>query len=238
MSSLAKPAGKTAVLPLGVEALAAVNALEKEIGGRAGLLAALALAPLTRDTKYLQGVLADPANTHRPLLSLLEEADTTPGVLLSLVQKGLAATSSLRSQYLITTGVPAVVKDVMLRGAPYQADCHACGGLGSTTPEPTAAAPNPVHGPCATCAGVGQLSYPADPDCRDLALDLSGLLPKAGGGVSIVNQQLAVTQVSLGGGDTERFQEAMDQVLFGGGGLAPPPASAAPPIDITPSPEG
>jgi hypothetical protein len=247
--TLKRASGAGDLVPIGTQALAALGTLEAELGGRTGILAALALAPLTRDTRYFQGLLADPANQQVSLLEICRLADLQPGTVLRLIQAGLTATSSLRAQYAIATRTPAVVKDLMHRAAPHIDACTNCQGIGTTTADPSPDQPNPSPEPCEACGGTGQLQYSADPECRRLALDLSGLLPKAGG-IQITNQQLALAGQggdvtgSLGGGELERFQEAMDQVLFGGGSaslpaaqtfLDPPPASApSGVIDVTP----
>lgn len=218
------PASKAATTLLVVkDALQAIDHLEKELGGRSGVRAALALAPLTRDVQYFLGLLGDPDNDRLSLLELCRQADLRPGVVLDLVRQGLTAGSGVLAQYYIAKRTPAVVQDVMEKAAPYEDTCPPCQGTGSYTPDPTPDRPNPSPEPCQACRGGGRLAFPADPDARKLALDLAGLLPK-GGGISITNQQVALASGGSAHG-LERFQEAMDAVLFGD---APTPPGSTP----------
>lgn len=220
---MAKALGKPApLLPLAQAAIDQLKTLEAEIGGRDVLLGALALAPLTRDGKYFLGMLGDPARAGSSLLELCQEAKLLPGTVLGWITAGLTAGSHLRAQVHIARGAPKVVADVMKRGAPFQDPCGACQGIGTLPPaEPSEADPNPSPKPCEVCQGTGQLLYPAEPEARKLALDLSGLLPKSGG-ISITNQQVAIAQAGGGGADLDAFQAAMDAVLYGQPGSAPP----------------
>lgn len=219
--------------PLAAAALAEVTKLEERIGGRDLLIGALATASLDKPGTRLLHMLADPANAKAPLLELCRAAGMKPGQLIEAVTQGLTAASHLEAKVAIARGTPAVVRDVMVKGAPREETCYACEGTGTHTPEPTDGVPNPSPEPCTTCKGRGALAYDADPEARKLALDLSGLLPKAGG-ISITNNQMALASVGGMAGDGDRLQEAMDQILFGGG-LATP---ALPPIDAeyTPAP--
>lgn len=228
---MAKALGKPApLLPLAQAAIDQLRTLEAEIGGREVLLGALALAPLTRDGKYFLGMLGDPARANSSLLELCQEAKLLPGSVLAWITAGLTAGSHLRAQVHIARGTPKVVADVMKRGAPFQDPCGACQGLGTLPPaEPSDADPNPSPKVCETCQGTGQLLYPAEPEARKLALDLSGLLPKSGG-ISITNQQVAVAQAGGSGGDLDRLQAGLDQVLYGSQGSAPPIDVEATPI--------
>lgn len=213
--------GKGELLPLAQAAIDQLRTLETEIGGRDVLLGALAVAPLNRDGKYFLGLLGDPARAGSSLLELCQEAKLLPGTVLGWIEAGLTVGSHLRAKVHIARGTPHVVADVMKRGAPFEEACGACQGIGTLPPpEPSEANPNPGPAPCDTCKGTGQLLYPADPDARKLALDLSGLLPKSGG-ISITNQQVALAHAG-GGGDLDAFQAALDQVLYGGHGGAPP----------------
>jgi hypothetical protein len=200
-------------LPVGREIAVALEQLELDLGGRAAIIAALALAPLTRDTRAFLGLLADPANAARGLVALCQQADMLPGKLIELIDGGLRASGNIRARYQIAKQAAVVVKDVMEKGAPYEGPCTHCQG-GKITADPTEAVPNPEPASCPACGGMGLLLYPADPEARKLALDLTGLMPKAGG-ISITNQQQMGVVVQ--NGDLDQFQAALDQVLFGGG---------------------
>lgn len=221
----------SALAPIAAAALAEVSKLEARIGGRDVLIGALATAPLDKAGTRLLHMLADPSTAKEPLLSLCRAAGLRPGQLIEAVSQGLTAASHLEARVLVAQGTPAVVRDVMRKGAPRQETCYACLGVGQITPDPTPEVPNPEAETCTTCNGRGQLAHEADPEARKLALDLSGLLPKAGG-ISITNtQQLANVVGGSGSGDGDKLQEALDQILFGGHA----PAAALPPIDVTPT---
>lgn len=231
--------GQASGLPLALDALRELQLLEGALGGREGIVAAMALSPLTKDQQYFLGLMADPANAGRTLLEICRQGDMLPGRVIDMIRGGLHATSRIQAEYLIAKGTPLVVRDVMHKGAPHQDPCEQCQGVGKVTADPTEGNPNPSPTDCTVCGGTGQLVYPADPECRKLALDLSGMLPKAGG-ISITNQQLAVASGGGGssaGGDLEYFQEAMDHVLFGGSARATlaAPHTALPTLDVTPT---
>lgn len=194
------------------------DALEKELGGRPALIHALAHGPQDRQGRYLLGLLADPDNTNRSLSEIAATAKMLPGQIAELITRGLTVTTTVAAKIAIARGAGAVVTDTMKQGAPHEEPCAACQGTGSLTPDPTPDDPNPSPGPCVTCQGSGRLLYPADPDARKLALDLAGLLPKAGG-ISITNSN-TLQQATVHTG-AERLQEAMDLVLFGGNAHGP-----------------
>jgi len=224
--------------PLARAALAQLASLEAAIGGRDALIGALSLAPLDRDGKYFLSLLSDPDREKTPLLEVIHQARLRPGRILGWVEAGLTAGSTLAAKVHIARGTPVVVAEVMKQGARYQDDCGACQATGTITPEPSPADPNPSPAPCPHCRGVGQLSYPADPDARKYALELSGLLPK-GGGISITNTNLNAVSASAGGaGEVDRFQEAMDRVLYGTGGAPALDVEFTEAAVVSPPPEG
>lgn len=187
--------------------------LETRLGGRSALIHALAHGPQDRQGRYLLGLLADPDNARRSLSDIASNARILPGQVAELITRGLTVTTTVEAKIAIAKGTGAVVTDTMKQAAPHEEPCAACQGIGMLTPDPTPDDPNPAPAPCATCQGSGRLLYPADPDARKLALDLAGLLPKAGG-INITNSN-TLQQASFHTG-VERLQEAMDLVLFGG----------------------
>lgn len=204
----------TSLAPLAAAAIREVSRLEAQIGGRDTLTGILAVAPLDKVGTRLLHLLADPTQVHVPLLEICRMAGMRPGTLLAVVEQGLTAASQLQARVHIARGTPLVVADVMKKGAPYEDPCGACQGTGTHVAEPSEADPNPSPEPCATCQGTGRLAYPADPEARKLALDLSGMLPKAGG-ITITNTQQVAVRAGGGAGDVDLLQEAMDRVLYG-----------------------
>lgn len=203
--------------PLAVAAVKQLATIESDLGGRDVLIGTLALAPLNKDGKYFLNLLSDPERAESSLLALIDESRLRPGQVISWIEAGLTAGSQLRARVHIAARTPAVVADVMKLGAPHEQACEKCQGTGTITPDPTDEQPNPPPGPCPICLGAGALQYPADEEARKLALDLSGMLPKAGG-ISITNTNNQLAVVAGGTGDLDLFQEAMDRILYGTGG--------------------
>lgn len=216
-NSLQTSTGPGALAPLAAAAVKQLATIEQDLGGRDVLIGTLALAPLNKDGKYFLNLLSDPERASSSLLALITESRIRPGQVISWVEAGLTAGSQLRARVQIAARTPAVVADVMKLGAPYQDPCQKCQGTGTITLDPTDDQPNPAPAPCPICLGTGALEYPADAEARKLALDLSGMLPKAGG-ISITNTNNQLAVVAGGTGDLDLFQEAMDRILYGTGG--------------------
>lgn len=208
-------AQRSAPKPLAVNAQAELARLELEFGGRQSLVQALTFAKQTKDVRYLLGLIADPDNNARSLADICHLGRVLPGELIAALASGSELRSQLLAKQHIARRLPTVVAEVMDKAAEYEDDCTECMGQGATTADPTAAEPNPSPEPCPTCQGGGKLRFPADKECRNLALEMGGLTAK-GGGVQ-VNTSVQVAQVGGGGSyeGYERMQEAIDQILFG-----------------------
>lgn len=228
MSSLAK---RTSTLPaLGVNAQVELSRLEQEFGGRQSLVQALTFAKQTKDVRYLLGLIADPDHNARSLYEICQMGRVLPGELIAALASGSELRSQLLAKQHIAQRLPTVVKEVMDKAADYEDDCTECMGVGATTADPTDAEPNPGPQPCQTCRGGGKLRFPADKDCRDLALEMGGLTSK-GGGVQ-VNTSVQVANFSGSSYEGyERMQEAMDLVLFGTGSGVPSTEVASASVD-------
>lgn len=221
---------------LAVNAQAELKQLEADFGGRQALVQALTFAKQTKDIRYLLGLIADPQNNSLSLAEVCQLGRVLPGELIGALASGSELRSQLLAKQHIAQQLPTVVKEVMHKAAEYEDDCTECLGTGTIVAEPSVAVPNPSPEPCATCQGGGKLRFPADKECRDLALEMGGLTSK-GGGVS-VNTNVQVAQI--GGGSYEgyeRMQEAMDQILFGAGSGVPNVVDAEV-VPSRPSPEG
>jgi len=190
--------------------------LEQEFGGRQYLVQALTFAKQTKDIRYIIGLIADPEHDHLALAEICRMGKILPGELLDALASGTELRSRLLSKQPIARRIPQVVSELMHKAADYEDDCQECMGTGKITQDPTKEEPNPGPEDCETCRGGGRLRYPAETKCRDLALEMGGLIGQGGGGISI-SQNVQIAQVQAGGFDGyERMQEAVDQVLYGG----------------------
>lgn len=206
----------TALAPLPLNAQKELQQLEADLGGRQNLVQALTFAKQTKDVRYLLGLIADPEHSAMSLADICRSGRILPGELVTALASGAELRSQLLAKQVIARGIPGVVTEVMSKAAEYEDDCLECMGLGKTTADPTAEEPNPSPVICDTCKGGGRLKYPADPKCRDLALEMAGLVGGSIGG-SVINVNNNIANVHGGGSyeGFERMQEAMDQVLFG-----------------------
>jgi hypothetical protein len=218
-----------------------LKVIEKMLGGREGLVAALSHAPKSRDLEYLLGLIGDPANAKVPLGYLCAQGGITPGELLSAWKSGEILRGHVLATKQIVEALPGVVSDVLKRAAPYEDTCSGCGGLGQVTPEPTEKKPNPEPKPCPACGGQGRLLYEADLDRAKLALELAQLTSK-GAGVAVNLDQRQVHLHGGGGsagGALEALMAASDAVLYGEASVLPPHTPAPPlgeVIDVDPLP--
>lgn len=226
-SALLRGGQSLAALP--AQAAAELAALERELGGRQALITALTYAPPHKDIRYMLGLLGDPDNAQVSLADLCYAGRIMPGQLVDALAKGSELRARLLATQLVHRRLPDVVGDVMLKAAPYEDICPQCQGLGTTVADPTPDQPNPAQEMCPGCLGHGRLRYDADGTCRELALEMGGLIGKSGGGVQIVNTQQTLVASGGGGAGLEAFQELLDAVLFGqdGGRTTAPDGLAA-----------
>lgn len=215
--------------PLAINAQLELQRLEQEFGGRQHLVQALTFAKQTKDVRYLLGLIADPEHNALSLAEVCRMGRILPGELLDALASGTELRSRLLAKQAIARRVPSVVSEVMHKAAEYEDDCTECMGTGAITADPTREVPNPEPQPCILCRGGGKLRFPADGKCRDLALEMAGLVGQ-GGGVH-VNTSVQVAQVAGSSYEGfERMQEAMDAVLYGA-------AAGLPTIDAEPIPD-
>lgn len=220
-----------------------LNQLEADLGGRAAVITLLTSAPISRDPElaYLVGQVCDPAHDHRQLGDLCRDLPVALDTLYQALRHGALARAHVVATKTIADRLPAVVADVMRKGAPYEDHCTICQGTGSTTPDPTPEEPNPSPQPCEICRGTGRLLYDADPKRQDRALELGGLLARGGGTLIQIQQQQQIGALFSGRGQPpgalEILQAAADDVLYGDSRSETPTERA---IDATVvvSPEG
>lgn len=194
---------------------AEMRALEQDLGGRRELVALLSLAPLTKDTRYILGLLADPANDLRSLASVCADGGILPGDLLRLLGAAALHRGQTLAKAKIGQHLSAVAEDLMEKAHPYEGACSQCLGTGSITDDPTPQQPNPSPQPCDVCKGTGKLVYQPTFERQKLALELGGMMPKSGG-LTIQQNNLQLNQGAGSGGALEQLQIATDRLLFGG----------------------
>lgn len=205
--------------------------IEQNLGGRAEVVGMLVLAPLTPDLRYILGLLGDPQHIRTSLAEICALGNVLPGELLKHLAQAALLKGKVQASQKIGDGIAAVAEDVMRRAAPYEDACSTCAGIGSLTPDPTPAIPNPSPEPCETCHGTGRLLYRPDLERQRLAIDMAQLLPKSGGIQIGLQQNNGVGSVGGVGGTLERLQALSDRVLYGDPDDAAPaddPADAAP----------
>src|SRR5258708_2490884 len=231
-SALPAPRGRPTHLPSELEEESLVL-IERTLGGRAALVAALTHAPASAHMEFILGLIGDPEQARTPLGQLCAQGGVTPGELLGAWRSGEILRGHVLATKQVVAALPGVVADVLKRAAPYEDTCSSCLGLGRVTPEPTRAVPNPEAIPCPACLGSGALTYEADLDRAKLALDLAQLTQRAGPAVQLnLNQQQAHFHGASAGGTLKPLMAASDKILSGDAAARPPlQAPPAEPID-------
>lgn len=197
----------------------AVANLEAAIGGRPAMVEAFLAAPPDDDGyDLLLGLIADPRNDHKPLASLLEEAGFTPGDLLKLYRSATVAKAQVLAIHEVAAEVPHVTRDVMRRAQNHYRLCDDCHGTGEAWEPQKDAAGKPtgdrIKGPCKACDGAGQILVDASLDHQKLALDMAGLLQKAGPSTLVqvdASQHASTLQISAL--PFAQLQKAVQKVL-------------------------
>lgn len=189
---------------------AAIDQFESTLGGRAALIDALAGAPLDEDLAFVLGCVADPRQDARKLSTVCATMGVSLFELHEALKRGIYARAVLASMRSIATHTPAVVEDVMLRGAPHYIDCATCGGVWTVT---STAKPDEAPTPCTTCKGSGHTLVLPEVDRQKLALSLTPFAPKAASMVSVDNRSVTLTDHSAEG--FAKLLQATDQILHG-----------------------
>jgi hypothetical protein len=207
--------------------------LERALGGRSAIIAALSHAPKSADLDYVLGLVADPLNTEESLAAICAQGGITAGELLDAYRQGILLKGQVLAAKAIAEELPGVAADTMLKARPHEDTCTGCQGLGTVVPEPTKKDPNPAPKTCPVCRGTGKLLYPGDLEHKKLALEL-GKLTSKGGGIVVDNRQAHLhTGGEAAGGTLEALQRATDQILYGHGvstPATPTRPSARPPL--------
>lgn len=185
---------------------AAIEAVERAVGGRDALLRILTHAPETDDLTYVINLIADPSMDARKLAAICRAGGVKLGALLEAFKRGAYAQLFVDRAALVATHMPAVMEDVIVRAAPHTVPCPTCHGRRVLTDE----------SPCLVCRDAngdptGSVTVLPDLDRQKLALDLADLLPKKGPVVAIDNRSLSITDASPTG--HAKFLEDTEAIL-------------------------
>jgi len=213
--------------PLITEALAG---LEKALGGRDHLVAALAHAPKSKSVDYLLGLLGDPGRASESLAQLCATGGITAGELIDAYKAGQLNRAQAISLKDMDTELPKVVADTLRMALPHQTVCPICDGATTIPGTRTRQNPSPPPEKCVACNATGTQQLDGDLEHKKLVMEIAQLTAK-GGGVNVnVSQQTALVFGGAAGGALERLQLATDQILYGDGANQPPlpePSQAA-----------
>lgn len=212
--------------PLVVQEL---QGIEDRLGGRAGLVGMLVLAPLTPDLSFVLGMLGDPLNVRLSLAEICARGNILPGDLLKELGAAALLSGQIAAKQKIGEGIAKVAEDLMRKAVPYEAACGECQGTGTFTPEPTPQIPNPSPGPCDVCRGTGKLIYQPSFETQKFVVEMAHLLPKSGGIQIGVQQNNG--QASGGGSLSDKLQLLSDDLLYRDRRPAPPAVDADPAIE-------
>ena len=191
---------------LSLRAMAALNKVEHDLGGRLSLVTRL--APLESDPKVttLLSLLADPYNEGVGLGRLCDLSGLRMTHFFDLLRKGKGIIAVDKAMDAVYDKLPPVAEHVMSRALPREVTCPSCFG-----------AKERVRLRCANCFGTGMVVLEPDKDHWQAALEMGGLL-KRGGGVQ-VGVQVNQSQHLHSGPPSENssnFRSATDEILFGG----------------------
>lgn len=211
--------------------------LEKAIGGRQALVAALSHAPRSKDLDLVLGLVGDPAHDGESLAYICSLGGIPVGELLSAYRAGEIARAQVLATQKVGAALAAVVEETMTLAGPHTALCDACEGTGTITPEPSKKNPNPSPETCRACKGKGERFYAGDLEHKRLALEMGQMAGLKGPGVNIaVTQNNANFAGSAAGGALERLQTATDQILYGEGSQVPIDGEVSEVSEVPPPP--
>ena len=240
----AKPK-KLATRPLPPDGAAALARIEEHLGGRAGLVAALVLAPQSDALDRFLALLAiDPrgagpkhhanARQVRHLADLCVSAGVLPRDVLKWVEQGQQAESLALSKAAAYKEAPLVAADVMRKAQPHERLCEDCHGRGYRNrlqqdvddDDKPIGEPRLVRFPCTECEASGYVQTEAKTADVETALELAGLVAKSAAVQVTTTQQLNVN-ANLLHGSLPTLQRAVDQILHGDAFADEPPAIEA-----------
>lgn len=199
------------------EVIAAVNILERQMGGKEAFIQALLHLPRTQPVLALLTRLTSPEGRKQSLGDLCAAIDTnlTVGDLCKFYMAGRELMANLVKTAVATNpkAVEANIQDITRRAAPHEVECPKCRGAkvtGDTDPPKT----------CTRCNGTGLVLRLPDLARQQYALDLAGAGVKTGPMVNVDNRSM---HVGLGVADPNalvKLLQATDKILYGSGARA------------------
>jgi hypothetical protein len=155
---------------------AAMDELEKTVGGRTALIRLLAAAPLEEDLAHVLNVIADPKQDLRRLSTVCKQAGISLGEMYQVLKQGLYVKAVVQVMQTVATQTPPVVEDIFKRAVPHDITCPECRGVTTVTN-----ASKPDAGPtiCTACNGTGKQEMLPDVERQKLALSIGPFAPKA-----------------------------------------------------------
>lgn len=163
------------------DAATSIRAFEAVLGGRKGVVEALALSP-ARAVQDLVSMLQDPAYDDYPLTRIADSAKLDLGLLIRALRDGTLVRAQIEASRRVAQRLNDIVDDILRRAVPYEDRCTDCRGTGTKT-----------GNPCTACDGTGTVAKQPTLEYQKLVLQLGELIkPKDTGGPSILNQQINV----------------------------------------------
>lgn len=179
--------------------------------GKTRFLAALLLSTSddVRVDELLQ-MVEDPTYSDHSLGHLAVACGFRAGEILRIVRDMELLVAQARGLKIIGDNLAAVVSDVVDRSQRHYVSCETCNETGKVWVKPkklkrTDPDPEPYQADCGICSGRGKIVAEADPVRQQMVLEISKLLPKAGGSSIAIQQNLGIA----GGGEGK----------VGGGGM-------------------
>lgn len=180
------------LLPRATEAL---RTFETSIGGRDKLADRLILADLDDKQKFFLRLLMDPNRSQDSLARLCRDAGLNPVDLLDLHRKASFAVAQTIATNIAAEAIPGITADLAAKSADRFIECATCRGKKTVKAGPQTAR---IDIECPACAGHGTTWVPSDLDRQKTLLDMLGLGHKAGGGLSITQNNTQVNGSAVG----------------------------------------
>lgn len=206
----------------GKRLIAAMETLEREIGGRPQLAEVLSFGEVSERLRIVGDMLADPENDGHSLAWVCAASRVSVREFLDYLRTSLGARAQIASLVRVADKLPHVAQSVLNGAVDRAEDCWQCGGTGNVEGKKK----KPVA--CSNCRGRGKFHISGDFDRQKLALEMGGMLKGGGGGINInVDRSQRTLNIAAGADVLTHFLAASDKVLYGA--PAEPPPALLPP---------